>query len=581
MNKKIIASVLFLSLSAFGAKQKDLPRYLPESRIDDEVVKIMNDQDSLRKKAVNRIAKSKSTRDVLGRLTKDTTIYILREELFEKKIPVGIIDLSPRNQQDEDAIEFHQNPNGDTFIRRNGKEISLEEYQKIVQAKEERKKKGLKRTPFIRYENLTAKEIRDLISGPKPVRVFLKKEISVKNDYYPYYVVFDRTGVTGMHSVGAKGDGVGLFFEEAGCPDVSILNTNNFVQVATCNNSHDFYHASLTAKLLQLTSPEAKVVHFFGGNMGPQVQHNEDQFEPKLEIGSYSFHLADQECLNGLYCISDQDLDQHIYEDRLIYFVAAGNIDGNNPSDVYVGSPGKALNAITVGAVPVEVGAYDSRSKWKNSEIRNQKPEIANYSNIDMYVNGASGFLGMFAGTSASTPLSAGMAANILSKNPGLKRHPEVMKSIFLVHATNPITDASSHDKDDLYHVSYNLPYFDVSKGFYYWLWNGSNSDFFNSNGKIVVTVPGVAPGLHCRAAISWLTSGSYAGEEKSLAQDLDLSVYQGSNSSISSSQSWNNPFEVVDFTTNGNGDLRFEIYRFSNSHIDDVVLGLVMACGI
>ena len=197
MNKKIIASVLFLSLSAFGAKQKDLPRYLPESRIDDEVVKIMNDQESLQKKAVNRIAKSKSTRDVLGRLTKDTTIYILREELFEKKIPVGIIDLSPRNQRDEDAIEFHQNLNGETFIRRNGKEISFDEYQKIVQAKAERKKKDSK-TPFIRYENLTAKEIRDLI-----FKAF-RFEISIKE-------LCELNFLIGK----IKNDGTGKFFSGA------------------------------------------------------------------------------------------------------------------------------------------------------------------------------------------------------------------------------------------------------------------------------------------------------------------------------------------------------------------------------
>ena len=305
MNKKIIASVLFLSLSAFGAKQKDLPRYLPESRIDDEVVKIMNDQESLQKKAVNRIAKSKSTRDVLGRLTKDTTIYILREELFEKKIPVGIIDLSPRNQQDEDAIEFHQNPNGDTFIRRNGKEISLEEYQKIVQAKEERKKKGLKRTPFIRYENLTAKEIRDLISGPKPVRVFLKKEISVKNDYYPYYVVFDRTGVTGMHSVGAKGNGVGLFFEEGCYADPSVLNGDHFQHLGShyYPNYNEFWHATMVAKLLQHTAPEASVAGFQGAHA---VIPNMDDYDYNFDIGSYSWHTLgtnpNLQCRNAFYC---------------------------------------------------------------------------------------------------------------------------------------------------------------------------------------------------------------------------------------------------------------------------------------
>ncbi len=85
-------------------------------------------------------------------------------------------------------------------------------------------------------------------------------------------------------------------------------------------------------------------------------------------------------------------------------------------------------------------------------------------------------------------------------------------------------------------------------------------------------------PGQHCRAAISWLTSGQYAGENKSLAQDIDLIVYQGTME-LASSTSTYNPFEVIDFYTQSNAHLRFEIERFTNSFSDNVVLGFTMRC--
>lgn len=575
MAKKIFVFILLFSLSVFSKKILDLPRYQPVTRVDDEVVNFLNNQDSLSKKSVSWGKKNKTNRDILGRLTKDTSLYILRPELLEKRIPVGIIDLTPRNKQDGDAIEFYRNKNGDKFIRLNGKEISFEEYRKVVQVNDEQNEKVWKRKPFIRYENLTAQEIKDLISNPNnPVYVFFAKKLSIQHDdsFYHYSLIFGYSGVNGIHSVGVKGNGVGLFFEESYCPDYTELDLNYFDQSGNCQ--YTGLHATKVAKLLQLTAPEAMVVSFVGDSaVIPVVENYANQYNPKLEIGSYSWHYINTPWEDSVYSYTDQNLDQHIYEDRLIYFVAAGNMAGNN--DVYVGSPGKALNAITVGAVLPHTGEYANDSKWKNSELRNQKPEIANYTNFDF---GPS--LNHMTGTSASTPYSAAIAALVLSADSNLKRHPEVIKSMYLMNAIIPIS-GTTHDEDDLYSISSSLPYFDVNGAVLIRWWSGVNSAFFDSNEKIIFTETDVVSGAHCRAAISWLTSGSYAGVYKSLAQDLDLFVYQGSTEPIGSSQSIYNPFEVVSFTTQSNADLRFEIKRFANSQSDDIALGFTLRCDL
>ena len=147
------------------------------------------------------------------------------------------------------------------------------------------------------------------------------------------------------------------------------------------------------------------------------------------------------------------------------------------------------------------------------------------------------------------------------------------------MNATEPIVNGNTYDDDDWFSVSSNLPYFKINNGLRYRWWSGSNLNVFDNNEKIIFYESGISSGQHCRAAISWLTSGSYAGQYKFLAQDIDLYVYQGTTESISSSISAYNPFEVVDFTTQSSADLKFEIKRFANSQSDDVVLGFTMRC--
>ena len=73
----------------------------------------------------------------------------------------------------------------------------------------------------------------------------------------------------------------------------------------------------------------------------------------------------------------DRDLDDFIYANDIASFVAAGNQTSSTGS-FYVTTPGKALNAITVGGVYPFTNNYETFSRWKNSEIENQKPEIKN-----------------------------------------------------------------------------------------------------------------------------------------------------------------------------------------------------------
>lgn len=100
---KKLSFVLFFFTFVFCEKQAELPRYLPSTHVDDVVENFLSNQDSLEK--IKKVSQNRLIRDILGRLSKDTSIYVMKEVFLEKKLPVGIIDLTPRKKQSEFALE--------------------------------------------------------------------------------------------------------------------------------------------------------------------------------------------------------------------------------------------------------------------------------------------------------------------------------------------------------------------------------------------------------------------------------------------------------------------------------------------
>ena len=56
------------------------------------------------------------------------------------------------------------------------------------------------------------------------------------------------------------------------------------------------------------------------------------------------------------------------------------------------------------------------------------------------------------------------------------------------------------------------------------------------------------------------------------IGQDLDLRVYDPNGNWVGSSASWDDPFEVVDFTPNVSGYYTFKIKRYANRDTSSAV---------
>jgi len=582
-----VSFLLLVSISFAEIENKSdfAPPYDPNVNIVQEEIEnwIAREKANASKKDTFVVLKT----DVLGRRLSFGTIELLKKsrkvsQSGQKRLVV-ISDMHLPVQEPIDDIYERHEIDAITGLSRyyvNGKELNEKDYLSHVEKlwekfnKRKRDKRGLHIPGVISSSAVnwtawvTAEELSELLDKNKElaVRDYVEPKSTALRE-----TILDLTQLSTQAfyvNVNAKGRGIGIYYAESGCIlSGGGVNTSKFSQMNTCifRSLEKEAHATAVARTLQMASPEAKIYGYFESS----YHANPDSYSPPIEIGSQSWSV------NGStnYVDGDFDMDQYVYTNRVIEFAAAGN-EGWGSANVT--SPGKAVNAITVGAVEPENGYYAGYSSWRNSNVLNEKPEVAAYTNIDFsdnpilrnYFNN-----GTFNGTSAATPLLAGFTADLLEHRPWFKRRPSALKSLYLTGSTEPIN--GNHDLDNSKSAKNLIPFSSVAWNTYSIYWEGANSSFFDSNNEITVT-DNVDANKRYRIAIAWLTPANYVRQNKRLSQNLNLYVYQNGNL-IKSSTSDDNPFELVEFIAPSSGPITIKIRRVRNSigQGDDIILGL------
>ncbi|MCQ2124871.1 MAG: S8 family peptidase [Fibrobacter sp.] len=551
--KKYFAFTFFVITSVWSEEGKVdvLPQYVPQSHVTRAVEEFLNQKTQYRTASVER--------DVMGRQRDQLKTAVFP---IENRMKVIVSDLSFRESMDSASYGRYEN---DVLFPRywlNNQLLSKDAY--VSRTKKENEK--FYKPSYVDY--LTAKEIRELLSGPTPVLVGEYKEPKPSMTYSSIFTLsqINTHAFTNNH----KGNGVGVYFNETGCPETSDLDTDHYSAMTPCYRGYKG-HPTGVARILQETAPQAMIYGY-----DEDAYPNPNTMDPQIDVGSHSWTV----CAGGDYCQADVDMDDYIYNNRVINFVCAGNKNfEDEDDDFWVKSPGLAVNAITVGAVDPMTRNYASYSAWRNSDIRNQKPEVANFTDFFfpnahyVWENGSVSYNGFFDGTSASTPYMAGMVADLLQDHVFYKRHPEVVKALLLTANSLAIGDAD-HDRDNYANVAKGVPaYSDLAWNNRSAYWNGPNGCCFDDGGMITKIESNIVANHHYRIAIAWLTPATYVYAHRMISQDLDLFVYQDGEL-IARSESSSNPFEVVDFFTTSSSDLIVKIKRYSNSGMGDVVLG-------
>jgi len=557
-------------------KGEPLPPYDPNvAIISPDIEKWMNEQVT-NKDGNKRIVKMKT--DVLGRVKSRSFNRSAEEKVIENKqkrlvrisdMHIPQIEIEPIQGRYEYNLETK-----DYNYYLNSKKVSLKEYENFMEKyweKFDSQKKDKRNLPIPGIVSSNTRSWIALMTAEEILKLTNNYKEFVIEDYIE---PVDEAGVTPILSRiqlsthafpnGYEGYAVGVGVVELSCRDTSIPLYRPYRYTNYCSGTTSSHHSGVV-NIVQHASPLAQV---FGFRQSTNEYPDPNSYSPPLQVATYSYGTATGLSYSGL----DMEMDNYIYNKRIIGFKSAGN-DRNTH---YITSPGKAVNIITVGAVCPAVPCWDTKtlpdnytsySSWKNSEVGNEKPEQAMFTDIDM------GIYGSLDGTSAAAPLLAGFTATVLDQHPFFKRHPALMKAVLLTGETIPIQNASSWDTDNYYGAARAITtYSSVAWGTGSLYCEGGNSSCFNSNNQLIVD-ENVQANKRYRIAIAWLVPGNYVSSNKKLPQDIDLIVYQNGKI-IAQSMSVRNPYEIVDFVPTSNAPLKVVIHRYSNSGHGNVLLG-------
>lgn len=567
MQVKSLLPILFSTICVFAQESPtNLPTYEEKNFVDDAVKSFLKNKECF-------VIEKNTNRDLLGRKSSSTQEKNTRH-CVEPRMTVDIFSLDFPNGLTEPISARYET---DFFANRyflNGKLIEEKDYFNQIKRPTEHNI-----NTSYRILSLNATEIEKILNENNHIAI--SKHVSSleeeDDDYTDYNIIFGYSGIsTYAHSYGYKGNNIGILFREVGVPKVGYYIDSTYQRIgnSTCAERG---HATGVMSILHKTAPKAKM---YGTCDIAEMYPNPDIFDPAIQIATHSW--SEPASNPGSYIAINAALDNYIYCHRIITFVAAGNKESGS-SIRYVKNPGKAFNAITVGAVSPVSNTFKNYSQWQNPTIGNQKPEVANYTDfaltgdLTFYSSTFNFYDATFNGTSASAPYTAAMAANVLEQHPFFKRHPEVFKALMLTGSTKRIVQGNIYDSDNGNLVATSLPeYTSLAYSNRSAYWNGPNNSQFDPNDEITFVENNISAQKNYKIAISWLVPGSYILDNGVISQNLDLYVYQNGEL-IASSTTSRSPFEIVSFYTETAADLVVKIKRTSNSGVGDVILGYNM----
>ena len=251
---------------------------------------------------------------------------------------------------------------------------------------------------------------------------------------------------------------------------------------------------------------------------------------------------------------------------------SAGN-NGNCASKGYVNSVGSGFNTIAVGNYD-DSGTVESTDNvmWPTSSWEDpislhgdrEKPEVsapgAKIKTTIMSPTMSCDMDEIGSGTSFSAPAVAGLAADLMQVNPALRIFPESMKALILAGATDNVEgSARLSEKDGAGGVNALTSYTSVVNNRY--TWRSVVAGSFDANGDIIVNMGWVNAGQRVKVALVWDSTPSADYVTDPLKADLDL--YVVGPGQFQGSASWDNSYEVVDFTPTVSGNFQIKVHKF------------------
>ena len=260
---------------------------------------------------------------------------------------------------------------------------------------------------------------------------------------------------------------------------------------------------------------------------------------------------------------------------------SAGN-DGNCLQNGYVNSVGSGFNTIAVGNYD-DAGTvkFDDNTMWPTSSWRDplslhndrEKPEVsapgANIKTTIMAPNFDCNIDEIGSGTSFSAPAVAGLAADLMQVRSSLRVYPESVKALILAGATDNVEGAAGlSEKDGAGGVNALTSYTSVVNNRYTWRYVVPSS--FDASRNITINLGWVNAGQRVKVALVWDSTPTSDYVTDPLKADLDL-IVNGPTQTLYSA-SWDNSYEVVDFTAAASGNFQIKVHNYRFDGLNEYV---------
>jgi hypothetical protein len=238
------------------------------------------------------------------------------------------------------------------------------------------------------------------------------------------------------------------------------------------------------------------------------------------------------------------------------------------------------VNSVASGYNTIAVGNYNDsgtvspldNSMWSTSSFEDpislhgdrEKPEVAapgvNIKTTLMSPNFSCDNGEIGSGTSFSAPMVAGLAADLMQAQPGLRVFPESLKALILAGATDNIEGGVAlSEYDGAGGVNAMSSYTSAINNRY--RWRSVVAGDFDANRDITIDMGWVNAGQRVKVALVWDSNPTSDYLNDPLNADLDLYVYGPTQYQYS--VSWDNSYEVVDFTAASSGNFVIKVKNF------------------
>lgn len=427
------------------------------------------------------------------------------------------------------------------------------------------------------FTTLDALQLRAVGQWPEVDTIYLDRNDFVPLDSNSPTLDFARSTIYAhtVHARGITGSGTKVGVIEVGGRASTTNPYMSITQDATYACTTAQSHATAVTGMIRSTHSTYKGIAYgstvrVGGSCAASASQLWNRSTAAVDWGARVLNLSWGGPSNRIPSASDRFYDDMVINRYVTVVAAAGNEGSGCGGNGQVLSPALAYSIISVGNFDdknSQTWTGDTMSScsswWDPVSTRGdrEKPEVAAPGTSINSLLTASPWIGNTgSGTSYASPMVAGTAALMMQRNTSLRVWPEAVKAILMVSALHNVEGGVRLSEKDGAGGLVSLRADDVARNVN-WAWRAQAYSCSTATPLEVFSFNSPAA-YRLRFAIAWDTPTSYANYTTQPSADLDMVIIGPAGNVVANSVSFDNTYEIVDFTTATAGTYRVRVNR-------------------